>query len=199
MRVGRLGQMLTHRSRNRLVPGARFAIDNGVVRMVDGVPVTDPAWNESGWLAFLDQHAGVDGCCFAAVPDEVGDGAATLDRWATYAQPVRDRGYRPAFVLQNGCAEIPADAAAVFVGGVPDATGAEWKESAAAGELVRVAKARGMWAHMGRVNTRRRLRIAAEWGCDSVDGTLLAFGPDYHLPRLLGWLDPDAPSLFGVA
>jgi hypothetical protein len=41
---------------------------------------------------------------------------------------------------------------------------------------------------MGRVNSRRRLRIAAQMGCHSADGTFLAFGPDRNLPHLLGWL-----------
>jgi hypothetical protein len=50
---------------------------------------------------------------------------------------------------------------------------------------------------MGRVNSLRRLRYAADIGCDSVDGTYLAFGPDQNLPTLLTWIDPDQPGLFG--
>jgi hypothetical protein len=41
---------------------------------------------------------------------------------------------------------------------------------------------------MGRVNSLRRLGWANALGCSSCDGTLLAFGPDIHLPRLLAWL-----------
>lgn len=41
---------------------------------------------------------------------------------------------------------------------------------------------------MGRVNSLRRLRLAQAMGCDSADGTYLAYGPDRNLPRLLGWL-----------
>ena len=52
---------------------------------------------------------------------------------------------------------------------------------------------------MGRVNSLRRLRLAAADGYDSVDGTFLAFGPDVNLPRLRAWLEPDAPSLWGVS
>ncbi|WP_405928098.1 hypothetical protein OG554_05250 [Streptomyces griseus] len=40
----------------------------------------------------------------------------------------------------------------------------------------------------------------AEWfGCDSVDGTFLAYGPDKNLPKLLSWLDEldGRPSLLG--
>lgn len=50
---------------------------------------------------------------------------------------------------------------------------------------------------MGRVNSLRRLHYAVSIGCDSVDGTYLAHGPDTNLPRLLGWLRTlDAPRLF---
>jgi hypothetical protein len=52
---------------------------------------------------------------------------------------------------------------------------------------------------MGRVNSRLRLGIAEWFGCDSADGTYLAFGPEKNLARLNGWLDEIEmqPSLFG--
>jgi hypothetical protein len=37
------------------------------------------------------------------------------------------------------------------------------------------ARRRGVWTHMGRVNSERRLRYAALIGCQSADGTYLAF------------------------
>jgi hypothetical protein len=50
---------------------------------------------------------------------------------------------------------------------------------------------------MGRVNSLRRLRLAARDGYDSVDGTFLAFGPDKNLPRLLAYLRrATEPTLF---
>jgi hypothetical protein len=39
------------------------------------------------------------------------------------------------------------------------------------------------------VNSLRRLRHADTIGCNSVDGTYLADGPNRNLPTLLGWLD----------
>lgn len=53
---------------------------------------------------------------------------------------------------------------------------------------------------MGRVNSRTRLGIAEWFGCDSADGTYLAYGPDKNLPRLLRWLDEldRRPSLVGT-
>jgi hypothetical protein len=40
---------------------------------------------------------------------------------------------------------------------------------------------------MGRVNSGRRWQYAEALGCDTVDGTFLAFGPDENLPRLRSW------------
>ncbi|MGW9029334.1 hypothetical protein ACWGQ5_35460 [Streptomyces sp. NPDC055722] len=56
-----------------------------------------------------------------------------------------------------------------------------------------------MAVHMGRVNSRRRLRIAQAFGCTSCDGTYLAFGPDANLPRLLAWMNElhNTPTLSG--
>jgi hypothetical protein len=42
---------------------------------------------------------------------------------------------------------------------------------------------------MGRVNSFRRLRYAQAIGCDSADGTYIAFGPNQNLPNVLAWLD----------
>lgn len=183
MSAALLGQMITPKSGNRLVPGVTFALDNGVVRLEGGRPVTDPDWSEARWLAMLDRYRGVPGCLFAVVPDVVGDAAATNVRWARYHGAVRNRGYRAAYVTQNGCRSIPASAGAMFVGG-DDA----WKDGPDARRLAADARRRGMWCHMGRVNTRGRLRRAASEGYDSVDGTKLAFGPDENLPSLLIWL-----------
>ena len=50
---------------------------------------------------------------------------------------------------------------------------------------------------MGRVNSERRYRYAADIGCDSADGTYLTFGPDQNLPRLMAWIrSEDQMNLF---
>jgi hypothetical protein len=38
-------------------------------------------------------------------------------------------------------------------------------------QVVAEARQRGIWVHMGRVNSLRRLAYAASIGCDSIDGT----------------------------
>lgn len=191
---GRLGQMITPNAGNRLVPGATYAIDNGCF---------SDAWSVDRWLDTLERHrpphaiahrGGDPRCLFAVVPDVVGDGPGTEALWRRWWSAPMRLGFRAAFVLQNKARYIPFGPSAVFIGGDTD-----WKLGPEARHAVHVAKRRGLWVHMGRVNTLRRLRYAAEIGCDSVDGTLLAFGPDVHLPRLLRWLNPDQQSLLGVA
>jgi hypothetical protein len=183
MRAGLLGQMATPLSGNRLEPGIPWALDNGCF---------SNQWSEVRWRRALKRNVDVPGCLFAVVPDVVADAEATDALWTRWAPVVRGHGYPAAYVLQNGCGRIPADADAVFTGG-----DTAWKLGPSARRLVEVAKARGLWCHMGRVNSLRRLRLAAQDGYDSVDGTFLAFGPDKNLPRLLAYLRRAAePSLF---
>jgi hypothetical protein len=180
---GVLGQMVTPNAGNRIVPGATWALDNGCF---------SDRWSSARWLRTLDRLAGKPGCLFAVVPDVVGCHRETLHLWNHWWSAPMRRGYRVAFVAQDGCDFLPVGPRALFIGGTTD-----WKLSRYAQRAARAAKDLGWWVHMGRVNSLRRLRLAADMGCDSVDGTLLAFGPSVHLPRLAGWLDPAQPSIFG--
>ena len=87
-----------------------------------------------------------------------------------------------AFVLQDGSerpGRVPWDApglAGVFVGGSD-----EWKLGPDAARLVRQARARGLYAHMGRVNSEKRIQHAHSIGCTSVDGTSWVMWRDAHL------------------
>lgn len=184
MRAGVIGHVVTAAGGSPPMDGVPWMLDNGCY---------SDAWTSKKWLATLDRLAGVPGCLFAVVPDVVGDAAATNEAWARWHGAVLNRGYRAAYVLQDGCESIPAwGVSAVFVGGTT-----AWKLGAAARRLVGVAKARGLAVHMGRVNSLRRLRYAVDIGCDTVDGTFLAFGPDINLDRLRAWIDPAQPSMFG--
>lgn len=146
-------------------------------------------FDEERWWRWLSRRAEDRGnrCRFATAPDVVGDHRDTLTRSAPWLPRIRDLGYPAAFVAQDGATPgtVPwDDFDALFIGGTTD-----FKLSEASRELVGEAVARGKHAHMGRVNSQRRLRTAHSWGCDSVDGTYLVFGPSVNLPRLVGWLD----------
>jgi hypothetical protein len=167
-----------------------FAADNGCFSK--GATFDAAAWLR--WLATVP----VEGCLFAVAPDVVGDHDATVARSAPWLAEIRALGLPAAFVGQDGAtvATVPWDSFDVlFIGG-----STEWKLGPEAAALVAEAKRRGMWVHMGRVNSYKRLAYAAAIGCDSADGTYLAFGPDANLPKLEGWLRRlDAPDLFAAA
>lgn len=136
------------------------------------------------WLAQFKPHA--DSCLFATLPDVVGDAAATYERSMPYVERVRELGFPVAYVVQEGVQlRMPPwdQIDAVFIGGLTE----EFKfgEGLIAADE---ARHRGLWTHMGRVNSFRRLRAATLAKIDSADGTYLAFGPDKNLPKLLTWL-----------
>lgn len=174
MSDGMLGCITTPSQGNLVDPVWEAIADNGCFSR---------DWDANKWREWLPSVP--RSVRFAVVPDVVGDHAGTLTRWAQYAPHVQGLGFTAAFVCQDGCqpADIPADADAVFIGG-----STSWKLSAQSFECVQEARRRGVWAHMGRVNSFRRLQTAHRWGCDSVDGTYLTFGPDVNLPKLLSWL-----------
>ena len=190
MRSGQLGRVCTPNGGVRARHGA-WCADNGAF---------SDSWDSAKWWRWLQANAGDAGSClFAALPDVVGDWDATLELSLPWAGQVKALGYPVAIVLQDGAtvAAVPwEDIDAVFVGGTT-----AWKLGEAAREIVSAAKRRGKWAHMGRVNSERRLRYASHIGCDSADGTFLSFGPDVNLGKLAAWLRAvcDQGDLFPVA
>lgn len=180
MDSGLLGQIVTPAAGNRLGPGRRWCADNAA--FTGGYPGDD------AYLAWLTVRRHLAGDCgFAVAPDVPFDAAATLALSAPMLPRIRALGYPAALCAQDGLEhlDVPWDAFDVlFLAG-----STEWKLSKAARDLAFEAKVRGKWVHMGRVNSWRRLQYAAAIGCDSADGTFLAFGPDRNLPQLLEWLD----------
>lgn len=179
MDCGLLGQIVTPAAGNRLEAGRDWIADNAV--FAGRYPGDGPFL---AWLAARQHLAAA--CRFVVAPDVVCDAAATLARSAPMLPRIRALGFPVALVAQNGLEdmEVPwGSFDALFIGG--DDT---WKLGPAAAALAAEARRRGKWVHMGRVNSQERLRYARHIGCDSVDGTYLAFGPDKNLPRLLGWM-----------
>jgi hypothetical protein len=70
-----------------------------------------------------------------------------------------------------------------FIGGTT-----AWKLSPEAAALAAEAKRRGLWVHMGRVNSVKRLAYAMSIGCDSIDGTGLTKYADEKMPRVKRFL-----------
>lgn len=183
--------------------GIAWAADNDCFQGLD----------EVAYVNMLDRIKGLDGCLWATVPDKVGDALETACMFEKWAPALERRGIPVALVLQNGHEHLSEwlertwhRLDAVFVGGSnacldcewqhPTLTVCaecggrmqEWKLGAAARELVREAQRRGLWVHVGRVNTQRRLDYCRDvLHADSVDGskwakfkdTYLADGLDY--------------------
>jgi hypothetical protein len=137
-------------------------------------------------------------CWFVAVPDSVSvshdhrpvvDVIGTLAKFEPWAEEIRARGFRTALVAQNGLDSM-LDLVAwplvdvLFIGG-----DTPWKESDEAVQCAAVALGMGKGVHMGRVNSFRRLKLAARMRAHTADGTFLRFAPDINLPRMLRWLD----------
>jgi hypothetical protein len=172
-------------------------------------------WRERRWLWACDNDAfngfdhvrfmrmvarlaTIDGLAFLTVPDHVGDCHMTNYLFVEYWHVLYcwdDVEVPLAWVAQDGAEshhmtdECMNLAECVFLGG---STG--WKESAAAADLAREARRRGRWVHMGRVNTRRRLKYAFELGCDSVDGSGTSRFPDEMLSRFDRWMAELSPQ-----
>ena len=187
-----LGRLVQPRSYPRVADtaaaGIPWAADNDCFQGLDA----------AAFVAMLDGIAGLPGCRFVTVPDVVGDARATARLFEQWEPALRRRGLPVGLVLQNGADAMPSwldrtwpRLNAVFVGGDD-----RWKMSDAAATLVREAKRRGLWAHMGRVNTRRRIVYARSIGCDSIDGTGWVKWRKRNLPDGLAWVaEPLQPQL----
>ena len=193
---GTLGYIDTPLQGNKRPEGVVWCADNGCFN--------DQTFNEEKWWTWLQKHsADAAECKFATAPDVVGDHAATLERSWPWLSRIRSLGYPAAFVAQDGATteSVPwQDFDALFVGGTDN-----FKLGPVAIELMKEAKSRGMWVHLGRVNSRRRyisyaaMQYRTRSGelvplIDSCDGTYLVFGPLINLPKLLSWIDEHKSS-----
>lgn len=154
------------------------------------------AWDEGRYRKMLDGISGRPGCLFVTAPDVVGDANATTERFHEWSGELASVDQPIAYVGQDGLVSPPWDAfQAFFVGGTT-----EWKLGENAARLIREAKRRGKWVHMGRVNSRRRIIYARALGCDSVDGTNFSMYRQTNLPWALEYAaSPQQTTLAGAA
>lgn len=175
LRAGLMGYIQTPRQRNLAIPGVEWCADNAVYGK--GFPGDD------AWAAWLDARPFRELCRFATAPDVVGDAGQTLDRSMPWLPMIRAIGYPAALVAQDGLESLTVPWSAfdvLFIGG-----STEWKLGAHARRLVVEAHRHGKPVHMGRVNSEKRFVYAHKLGVDTADGTILTFGPDKNLPRVL--------------
>ncbi|MGO8906753.1 MAG: hypothetical protein ACLQMH_14210 [Solirubrobacteraceae bacterium] len=171
------------------------------------------ALDPDAYSAMLDALVGMPGrCLFVTVPDIVANADATARLFEVWWRALARRGLPSALVAQDGLEHLERWLSmtwpridALFIGGSTD-----WKLGPSAEALVAEAKSRGKWAHMGRVNSARRIRYAASIGCDSVDGTKWVRWRDAYLDSGLDLVGapvqlrlqstatcgPPAPSIF---
>ena len=167
-------QLLTPLTRYRRVrPDAPFAVDNGAFTRFDG----------DGFRTLLErerEHREL--CRFVTVPDVIAAGrAGQAVGDASLTREVFDArselfpylaGWPLAYVVQDGQEAVPIpwrSVRAVFVGGSDG-----YKDGAHAAAVVKAAKLRGLWVHVGRVNGPGRYQHFADLGADSFDGSGVA-------------------------
>jgi hypothetical protein len=176
MREGGWGLLLTP-DRPEFRPGfAAVAIDNGAWGAHQrGVP-----WEPRKWQALCECHGSI--AAWTVLPDVVMGGLRSLDLSLSWSEWALARVPKVLIAVQNGltsCDVAPhlSGRVGIFVGG-----DTAWKE-ASMPEWGRLAKAKQCWLHVGRVNSKRRIRLCAMAGADSVDGTSGARFAD-SIPRL---------------
>lgn len=143
-----------------------WAIDNGAYAGFD----------EAAWWKLVSGLQGSPGCLWVVAPDVVADAPATMALYEIWEPRIRSLGFPVAFVAQDGqtADSVPWDRLdCLFIGGTT-----EFKMGPVARDLAWQAKAKGKLVHMGRVNSKRRMRYAYDIGCDSVDGTSFSRFPD---------------------
>jgi hypothetical protein len=130
---------------------------------------------------------------FVTAPDVVGDAPATLALFSKWEPVIRSYGLPVAFVIQDGQESLClpwGKLDAIFIGG-----STEYKLGPEVRWLIREAKWRNKWVHMGRVNSLSRISYARDIGCDSVDGTGFSMFPDTNLPAALKYLQHDQMAI----
>lgn len=124
-------------------------------------------------------------CRFVVAPDVLGDGAATeaqLERWRA---AIREMGFPVAFAAHRGTTELP-NCDALFIP-------ASNLDDPALPGLIQQARSRGLWVHVGRVNSARRMRLCAQMDADSADGTHVKYkGLERGLSDIAGWTEQSA-------
>ena len=174
---GRIGWLLSPGGWRRPHRWLQYAFDNGAFAGFDEEAFLHMVRNA---YAQLQVRALSHAPRWLLVPDVVANREATLAMWARWAPELRAFGWPLAFAVQDGMtqADVPADAAVIFVGG-----STEWKWET-------------MWqwcqdnerVHVARVNGYRGLWDCDDAGAESTDGTGFMRGDQEQLAGLERYL-----------
>ncbi len=168
--------------------GMPWAMDNGCFTPAPKAGKKKPkiskereqyGYEPSKIIGMMRRFQGFPDCKFMVAPDVVCDHESTLLLFRAWLGTIQRFGFPVAFVLQNGVSveTVPwGSIAAIFIGG-----DTAFKYSDTVREIVKEAKRRGIWVHMGRVNTFERIRYAKSIGCDSADGTSTCIAPKINI------------------
>jgi len=174
--------------------GVPYGIDNGCfILKKDNSPAARRKVMD-GFMRFVWQKVWgrTVGPAFVCVPDVVGCHEGTAFCFASWWPLLAPLRLPLAFVAQNGATpdNIPWTLFdTLFVGGTTEGDeGGEWKTSPAAAAVIREAKARRKWVHVGRVNSETRVRWCVANGADSIDGSGFSYHPDTNIPKGLEWI-----------
>lgn len=144
--------------------GFPYALDNGAwSAFQQGRPFDEHAFDK----ALRKMGAGAD---WTVLPDIVAGGHPSLDLSLKWMRRVLDETPRALLAVQNGIEpedvrDLLGPRVGLFVGG--DTT---WK-LATMGQWCELARRRGCWVHIGRVNTAKRIHHCSGAGATSIDGT----------------------------
>jgi hypothetical protein len=113
----------------------------------------------------------------------VADARATLVRFALWLPVLRYYRLPVAFVAQDGQEELAVpwrEIACLFIGG-----STAWKLGPHAVRLIHEAAERGLWVHVGRVSTPKRIAHFDSLPVTSIDTTAVSRAPRKHLRWML--------------
>lgn len=172
--------MLLAPGRGWRTPFSTYACDNGVY----GAWLRGEVWGERmdrAWLKMLAKIPTHDPPLWVLLPDAVANWPRTVELARQYLPLVRAKGLPIAIAIQDGCEfdeVLEMEPEWVFVAG-----STQWKLE----NLARVSAFFGaldIGVHVGRVNTRRRLKACIAANIESVDGTTLNKFPTETLRRI---------------
>lgn len=187
---GKWGLMLSadgeHNLRG-LPPGRHVGLDNGVVSACnraaraeglggfeylprDKLVSVCRSWDPGRFETIVGRFG--DRASFVVLPDIIAGGRESLNRsreWINWALRRCERALVP---VQDGIeatdvASILGPRVGIFVGGLDS-----FKERTSPTVWGPLARAKGCWLHVGRVNTTRRIWICSDAGAHSLDGAV---------------------------